>query len=289
MSFSEGESIHFVLTLKRTVWILAFARMTNEKNFILINMRLSFTKIIFTVVLVCSGAIAQDLCPHFLLEKDLVVNIEGRFVNESKSRTSMDIQWRHHPEALDTFYVSFPNAKPFSFITAGEFRYMEFESPKIKRQLGLHHLRETIGNTPLKLDDLELLANGSFLCKDTTEQPANVLSTAFSNTWWSMTLNRLDEPDSIAMRGAFKESRLFKIGQWKDFSGTRLPTLVKLSNDNYQGEIWVRSAYPTKALEDDPMTKRYKGEFNGLFRKVPGEGKRKIPLILKLNQELLRN
>ena len=78
------------------------------------------------------------------------------------------------------------------------------------------------------------------------------------------------------------------IGQWKDFSGTRLPTLVKLKSDKYQGEIWVRSAYPTMALEEDPIKNRYKNGFNGLFRKVPGEGKRKIPLILKLNQELLR-
>ena len=57
-----------------------------------------------------------------LLEKDLVVNIEGRFVNETKSRTSLDIQWRHHPQALDTFFVTFPNEKPFHFVTAGEYR-----------------------------------------------------------------------------------------------------------------------------------------------------------------------
>lgn len=251
-------------------------------------MRLSFTKNIFIVALACSAAFAQDLCPHFLLEKDLVVNIEGRFVNETKSRTSLDIQWRHHPQALDTFFVTFPNEKPFHFVTAGEYRYMEFENPRVRRQLGLHHLRETIGHTPLKLDDLELLANGSFLCKDTTEQPATILSTAFSNMWWSMSTNRLEEPDSIAMRGAFKELRTFRVRQWKDFSGTRLPTLVKLTSDKYQGEIWVRSAYPAVALEEDPIKPRYKNGFNGLFRKVPGEGKRKIPLILKLNQELLR-
>lgn len=252
-------------------------------------MRLSFTKFIFAVALACSGAFTQELCPHFLLDKDLVVNVEGRFVNEAKSRTSMDIQWRHHPEALDTFYVSFPNAKPFRFITAGAYRYMEFENPKVKRQLGLHHLRETIGNTPLRLDDLELLANGAFLCKDTTEQPATVLSTALSNMWWSMSVNRLEEPDSVSMRGAYKESRLFRIGQWKDFSGTRLPTLIKLSNEKYRGDLWVRSAYTAEALKEDPIKSRYKNGFNGLFRKVPGEGKRKIPLILKLNQELLRN
>ncbi len=252
-------------------------------------MRLFFTKIILIVTLVAGGAFAQELCPRYLLEKDLVVNIEGRFVNEQKVRTSMDIQWRHHQEALDTFLVSFPEAKPFRFVTAGEYRYLEFDNPKVKRQLGLHHLRENIGDTPLKLDDLELLAVGPFLCKDTTEQPATVLSTAFSNTWWSLTMNRTEEPDSIGMRGAFKETRSLRIGQWKDFSGARLPTLVKLSSENYQGEMWIRSAYLPQALNEDPVKKRSHDNGSWLFRKVPGEGKRKIPLILKLNQEFLRN
>ena len=171
----------------------------------------------------------------------------------------------------------------------GEYRYLEFENPRVKRQLGLHHLRENIGDTPLKLDDLELLAIGPFLCKDTTEQPATVLSTAFSNTWWSLTMNRTEEPDSIGMRGAFKESRTFRIGQWKDFSGAKLPTLIKLSSANYQGDLWIRSAYLPQALSEDPVKKRYNDSGSWLFRKVPGEGKRKIPLILKLNQELLRN
>ena len=232
---------------------------------------------------------AQDLCPQYMLDSAMVVNVEGRFVNAQMNRTSLDIEWRHHPESLDTFFVNFPHQNSVMFVSAGDSRYEIYRSHNVKRQLGLHHLRETLGDTPLKLDDLELLANGSFLCKDTTEQPATILSTAFSNMWWSMSTNRLEEPDSIAMRGAFKESRTFRVRQWKDFSGTRLPTLVKLSSDKYQGEIWVRSAYPAVALEEDPIKSRYKDGFKGLFRKVPGEGKRKIPLILKLNQELLRN
>ena len=240
-------------------------------------MRLSFTNFIFAVALACSGAFAQELCPHFLLDKDLIVNVEGRFVNEAKSRTSMDIQWRHHPEALDTFYVSFPNAKPFRFITAGAYRYMEFENPKVKRQLGLHHLRETIGNTPLRLDDLELLANGAFLCKDTTEQPATILSTALSNMWWSMSVNRLEEPDSVSMRGAYKESRLFRIGQWKDFSGTRLPTLIKLTSDKYRGDLWVRSAYTAEALKEDPISPATRTGSTAYSEKFRERGNGKYP------------
>ena len=248
-----------------------------------------FTRLFSIVTVAVLAASAQELCPRYLLEKDLVVNIEGRFVNEQKVRSSVDIQWRHHQETLDTFVVNFPETKPFRFVTAGEYRYLEFDNPKVKRQLGLHHLRENIGDTPLKLDDMELMALGPFLCKDTTEQPATILSTAFSNTWWSLTMNRTGEPDSVSMRGAFKEKRTFRIGQWKDFSGARLPTLVKLSSENYQGELWIRSAYPAQILNEDPVKKRYEGTGCWLFRKAPGEGKRKIPLILKLNQEFLGN
>lgn len=245
-----------------------------------------------TVALAASAAEAQTSCPHFLLESPMVVNIEGHFVNIKKSRESMDVEWRHHPESLDTFFVNLPNRPRFNFITAGSYRYMEFPEAKVKRQLGTHHLKETIGETPLKLDDMELLANGQFLCKDTLEQKPNILSTAFSMAWWSLAADSLPTPRSVVMRGANKESRTFTIRQWKNFSGATLPTLVKLESANYNGEIWIRSAYPVQALQSDPLRnsvqERPKPEQPDLFKKIPVNGERKIPLILKLNNELLR-
>ena len=64
----------------------------------------------------------------------MVVNIEGFFVNEKMSRVSLDVEWRHHPEALDTFFVNQPDVPKFNFVTAGEYRYMEFPDIKVKRQ-----------------------------------------------------------------------------------------------------------------------------------------------------------
>ena len=58
---------------------------------------------------------------------------------------------------MDTFFVNLYDGHSFAFITSGSYRYMEIGDSKIKRQLGLHHLKETIGKTPLRLDDLELL------------------------------------------------------------------------------------------------------------------------------------
>jgi len=254
-----------------------------------------FKKLLIPAALLGFGVaqtFAQNVCPKFMLDSALIVNIEGRFINVQQTRSSIDVEWRHHPEALDTFFVSMPTQKPFAFVTAGEFRYMEYKNPKVKRQLGLHHLRETIGNTPLKLDDLELLANGLFQCQDSTTKNPNAFGTAFSNMWWSMTQDVATEPKTVTMRGARKETRTFTIGAWKDFSGTTLPTLVTLSSEKYSGSIWVRSVYAVQQNEKDPLLERAKRDSvttPTLFRKTLVDGERKVPLILKLNQEFLRD
>lgn len=241
---------------------------------------------------VATAAIGQNSCPHFLLSSPMVVNIEGHFVNAKNSRSNLYTEWRHHPESLDTFFVHLPDRPQFNFVTAGAYRYIFFPDTKIKRQLGMHHLKENIGDTPLKLDDMELLANGQFLCKDPSEQKPNILSTAFSNMWWSLVADSLPQPTRVTMKGARKEGRTFIIRQWKIYSNEFLPTLVKMESEQYSGELWIRSAYPIQALESDPLRNRVekqsKFEEPDLFRKFPVRGERKIPLILKLNQELLR-
>ena len=257
---------------------------------------MAMLKIVKSAMIAIAGVAAishaQSSCPHFLLESPMVVNIEGFFINQKMSRASLDVEWRHHPDALDTFFVNQPDVPKFNFITAGEYRYMEFPDIKVKRQLGTHHLKETIGETPLKLDDMELLANGQFLCKDSTVQKPNVLSTAFSMAWWSLVADSLPTPSRVTMNGARKEKRIFSIRQWKNYSGEMLPTLVKLESEKYSGELWIRSAYPMQALVSDPLKNKVEGKTKqplpDLFRKIPVKGERKIPLILKLNQELLR-
>ena len=235
-------------------------------------------------------ASAQSLCPRYLVSSPMVVNIEGRFINVKHSRVSMDVEWRHHPESIDTFFVNLPDREQFKFITTGNSRHIELGKNKIKRQLGTHHLKENIGETPLKLDDMELLANGQFVCKEPPDTTLNNLGTAFSMAWWSIISDTLPTPQKVVMRGANRETRIFTIGQWKVFSGELLPTPVELSGPNYQGSIWIRSAYPIQALESDPLQKNAKKvrPIPELFLKIPVKRKREIPLILKLNQELLR-
>lgn len=257
-------------------------------NYLVLMPRL-FRKSLFLFSALSIAVCAQSLCPHYLVTSPMVVNIEGRFVNIKHSRVSMDIEWRHHPESIDTFFVNLPDREQFRFITTGDARYMETGNANVKRQLASHHLKENIGETPLKLDDMELLANGNFLCKEDDDTTKN-FRTAFSMMWWSMMTDSLATPQKVVMRGANHETRIFSIGQWKAFSGEVLPTLVSLSSLNYSGNIWIRSAYPIQALESDPLQKKVAPKVRPipeLFLKIPVKRKREIPLILKLNQELL--
>lgn len=237
--------------------------------------------------------VKPQYCPHFLTNTSMVINIEGRFVNEERNRTSMSVEWRHHGDALDTFFVDLYDKPSFKFITAGKFRYMEIGNPSVKRQLGLHHLKENIGKTPLKLDDLELLANGYFKCPDSTKQAPNpnVFATAASNMWWSLVVDSLPTPNKAVMYGAQKRTRYFAISNWLAYAGEVLPTLVNVSGDNYSGILWIRSAFPAQALKTDPLRQSVKPKVQipvpKLFRKISMEGEREVPLILKLNEQLL--
>lgn len=210
-----------------------------------------------------AAANAQEICVHKLLDKSVIANIEGSFINEQHSRARIDVEWRHHEqESLDTFTIHMDHGTKIRYITADTHRYIEQDSPKLKRQMGMHHLREDIGNTPIKYDDLELLAHGLFLCKDSSVQKPNIFSTAYSNTWWSMTSDTLPQPHLVSMRGAMKEKREIKINLWKDFSGITLPTLITIANPRYRGNIWIRSVYPMEDALTDPLLEKLQKSAN---------------------------
>lgn len=254
-----------------------------------------------TILAICLSSIpvmAQNgkktVCPRLLTSSSMIVNIDGKFVNEERNRTSVSIEWRHHNDELDTFFVNLNDSPSFNYITAGKYRYMEFDGGKVKRQLGLHHLRDNIGKTPLKLDDLELLANGYFKCPDSTKPDINnnVLATAVSNTWWSVVVDSLHNPEKLVMRGVTKKPRYVSLANWKAYDGETLPTIASMSSEDYSGSLWIRSAYPEKAIELEPAKEesvkpKILLPVPKLFGKIAVEGERKVPLILKLNKQLL--
>jgi hypothetical protein len=137
------------------------------------------------------------------------------------------------------------------------------------------------------------LANGYFKCPDSTrlDQNPNIFATAASNMWWSIVVDSLPNPEKAVMHGASK-NRYFTISNWKSYAGELLPTLVNVASGDYGGNLWIRSAYPAHALEADPLRKSEKPKIlfpvPKLFGKITAmEGERKIPLILKLNKQLL--
>lgn len=200
------------------------------------------------------AAFAQELCVHKLIEGSMIANMEGWFINAQHSRARFDIEWRHHEqEQVDTFFIHLPDRPSIKYITSETSRYIEQDFPKLRRQMAMHHLKDEIGNTPVKYDDLELLAHGYFQCKDTSEQKPNILSTAFSNMWWSVALDSLPKPNMVTMRGARKEKRVIRIDSWKSFSGLELPALATVEHPNYRGNIWIRSIYPIEDLAKDPL------------------------------------
>lgn len=219
-------------------------------------MNISFPHVLTAIATIslAVAAYAQDLCPHKLLDQDVIVNVEGWFINAEHSRARIDLEWRHHEtQDVDTFYIHLPEKPSFKYITGRSGRYLEFTEPKIRRQMAMHHLKEDIGKTPVKFDDLELLAHGYFMCKDSSVQKPNILSPAYSNMWWSVTADSLEAPRLVTMRGAAKEKRELRIDSWKEFSGLRLPTLITVAGLNYRGKVWIRSVYPVSELSTDPL------------------------------------
>ena len=215
-------------------------------------MRFPFA-IIFALVMT-TAIQAQDLCPHKLIDQNMIVNIEGWFINAEHSRANIDLEWRHHEtQNLDTFFIHLPNKPVIKFITGNGWRYIEFSDPKIKRQMALHHLKEDIDKTPVKYDDLELLAHSAFLCKDSSVQKPTILSPAYSNMWWTLSLDTIDTPKLVTMRGAGKEKRELRIDSWKEISGFKLPALITIAGLNYRGKVWIRSVYPISELDSDPL------------------------------------
>lgn len=197
-----------------------------------------FRKSLLAAAILTTGSIAQDFvyCAKPLAQKPLVVLMEGNFTNQKLSRVKTDIEWHHNPAAQDTFFISEPNKEKILFITAGDYRYEVFTSTGAKRQIGGRHLREKIGNTPLKFDDLELLANGKFQCPDSTANDPRILTTAIPETQAILTLDTLPHPTSIDFQ-RWNDNRTYEILEWKEISEVLLPVELKISGKDFSGTI----------------------------------------------------
>ena len=234
---------------------------------------------------------AQDICYQSLIEKSFLVNFEGRFINSVNSRSHIDVSWRHHENAPDSFQVYLSNKRSFLYVTTKDYQVLWIQPENVKRQMATHHLKEKIGHTPIHWDDLELLANGAFFCQDSSAKARSILATAYSQTWYSIIYDSIPSPNQIKMRGARGLSREVTILSWKNFNGILLPAILEFKGTDNSGSLWIRSAYPIKyEASIDPLLKKVqeKKEQRNLLLLPRAERKRKMPLILQMDKELLQ-
>ena len=205
-------------------------------------MILSAPKTALLLALFFSSVCAEE-CPKLLMDSAAVISAEGRFINREHSRIHVDIIWQHQPFTADTFDISVSGKESFRYVSAENFRYIELKPENFRRLMAMHHLKENIGESPIKLDDLELLARGAFLCPDSQHSPLASFLTAKSQTWQSLTPNTFPTPDSVQMSDFNAQNkRTIRIHSWKPYDNMLLPTILDFWGNDYHGSLWIRTA-----------------------------------------------
>lgn len=80
-------------------------------------------------------------------DSEVQVSLEGRFVNRDFFPVHLSLAWKHVPGSADTFDIVLSGKESFRYVSSKDFRYMEFQKEKARRQMARHHLQEFIGNS----------------------------------------------------------------------------------------------------------------------------------------------
>ncbi|MCF0223405.1 MAG: hypothetical protein HUK20_03985 [Fibrobacter sp.] len=197
-----------------------------------------FKNFIIAITGLAAASFAQDFsyCAKPIATNPGVFKIEGHFLNEKISQTSISIEWHHNPAVQDSFFISATGAENQLFVTAGDYRFVKYTNTGAKRQIGGRQLRENIGETPMKFDDLELLANGWFKCQDSSAVDPMVLTTAIPETQAVLALDTLPLPREISVQ-RWNDDRSYSITEWKDMCGNKMPETVQIFGKNFSGSI----------------------------------------------------
>lgn len=139
------------------------------------------------------------------LDSDARISIEGRFINREFSPVHLSLSWRHATASADTFDIVLSGKDSFRYVSARDFRYMEFRKENARRQMATHHLQEFIGESPLTWNHLESLARGNLV------------------------------PDSTAQDSLY-------IHSWKNYDGLFLPAIIDFYGKGGHGSLWIRTA-----------------------------------------------
>lgn len=166
--------------------------------------------------LACALTAISAECPENPLADNARISVEGRFINREYLPVHFSLSWRHAPQAADTFDIVLSGKESFRYVSAQDFRYVEFQKENARRQMAMHHLQEFIGESPLTWNHLESLSRGKLPCEDSSGH------------------------DSIG------------IHSWKDYDGIFLPAIIDFYGKGGYGSLWIRTVkkIPSENPED---------------------------------------
>jgi len=159
----------------------------------------------------------------------------------------LQIQWNHHPQATDTLRIEQVGGQRIEFISNGQERWLwQGRENRYMRRLAMHHLRESIFDSPFLLDDLELLTNGAYRCQDSADQSKGILRTAKSMAWYSLRFSMEKPPSKLNMAGMRGLRREIQFQDWEPFLDSWIPRSILLKK---QATIRITRMEP---LPDSP-------------------------------------
>lgn len=223
-------------------------------SFSMVDLRSFYSQILWIawLCMLASPALAQDegpdsvsvrsYCTYPLVTEPFLLEATAHTQDYDGKAMVLQIQWKHHPQATDTLRIDQVGGQKLEFINNGQERWLWLgQENRYMRRLAMHHLRESIFNSPFLLDDLELLTNGAYRCQDSTDHSKGILRTAKSMAWYSLRLSLESPPSSITMAGMRGLKREIQFQDWERFQESWVPRTVLLKK---QGRIRITRLEP---------------------------------------------
>ena len=219
------------------------------------------------IVAILGNAFAQDdttevessagrACSFSILDTGVQVEAQLQANDQDNRRVDLSIRWLHHVDAPDSFWISTtPHAsEPTLFVTDGGTRSIRNSGSGMYRALALHHLRERLSGTALRLDDLELLARPAFMCQSSEDSSTGNHRTTRSNMWYSATVQGAAQ-DSILFNGFRKAGRSVSILKWSELplSSRDFPAQVRITEGSLQVELLVHTSRQASRPSEDSI------------------------------------
>jgi hypothetical protein len=161
------------------------------------------------------------------------ITIEGE--TPDAFRREFEVLWKHTPNTDSIRFYMEDSSHALLYVKDNINRQLFDLSSGSYRQIGLHHLREPIFQTDLRLEDFDLLIRSDLECRDSLlkEDSLVKMRSEHSQWWWSLYLVNFDfNPiDSIVMYSSLERRRISFSG-YELFQGKYLPTHLDFSGNN---------------------------------------------------------